>query len=143
MFAKWDEAKGQNRHDDRQIDYRLQLPALHKHPACSLHRKSFDANAGIGTIHMLRRTLLSLSAAAFLADPAFAGGHSKDIVGTAVGAGTIETLVATVTAAGLVDTLKGEGSFTVFSPTDDTFAKQAHFCRSPIQSQVDFHLRIF
>jgi uncharacterized surface protein with fasciclin (FAS1) repeats len=57
-----------------------------------------------------------------LAAPAFAGGHSMDIVDTAVSAGTFETLVAAVTAAGLVDTLKGEGPFTVFAPTDEAFA---------------------
>jgi uncharacterized surface protein with fasciclin (FAS1) repeats len=67
--------------------------------------------------------MLSLTAAAFLTTPAFAGGHSKDIVDTAVGAGTFNTLVAAVTAAGLVDTLKGEGPFTVFAPTDEAFAK--------------------
>ncbi|MEN8893495.1 fasciclin domain-containing protein [Planktotalea arctica] len=71
---------------------------------------------------MLRRTYLALTAAALISGPAFAGGHSKDIVDTAVGAGTFGTLVAAVQAAGLVDTLKGEGPFTVFAPTDDAFA---------------------
>ncbi len=71
---------------------------------------------------MLRRTLLSLSAAAVFAAPALAGGHSKDIVDTAVGAGSFTTLVAAVQAAGLVGTLKSEGPFTVFAPTDDAFA---------------------
>jgi uncharacterized surface protein with fasciclin (FAS1) repeats len=47
----------------------------------------------------------------------------KDIVDTAVGAGSFNTLVAAVKAAGLVDTLKGAGPFTVFAPTDDAFAK--------------------
>jgi len=47
----------------------------------------------------------------------------KDIVDTAVGAGSFNTLVAAVQAAGLVDTLKGEGPFTVFAPTDEAFAK--------------------
>ncbi|MEP1574154.1 fasciclin domain-containing protein [Roseibium album] len=46
----------------------------------------------------------------------------KDIVDTAVGAGSFKTLVAAVQAAGLVDTLKGEGPFTVFAPTDEAFA---------------------
>ncbi|THD74124.1 fasciclin domain-containing protein [Thalassobius vesicularis] len=72
---------------------------------------------------MFRRTVLALTAAAAFAGPAFAGGHSMDIVDTAVGAGTFKTLVAAVGAAGLVDTLKGEGPFTVFAPTDDAFAK--------------------
>ncbi|MFB9353699.1 fasciclin domain-containing protein [Sneathiella chinensis] len=47
----------------------------------------------------------------------------KDIVDTAVSAGTFNTLVAAVQAADLVDTLKSEGPFTVFAPTDDAFAK--------------------
>ncbi|WP_428528024.1 fasciclin domain-containing protein [Roseibium sp.] len=47
----------------------------------------------------------------------------KDIVDTAVGAGTFNTLVAAVQAADLVDTLKGDGPFTVFAPTDEAFAK--------------------
>jgi uncharacterized surface protein with fasciclin (FAS1) repeats len=48
---------------------------------------------------------------------------SKDIVDTAVSAGSFNTLVAAVKAADLVDTLKGEGPFTVFAPTDEAFAK--------------------
>ena len=47
----------------------------------------------------------------------------KDIVDTAVGAGSFKTLVAAVQAAGLVETLKGQGPFTVFAPTDEAFAK--------------------
>jgi len=62
---------------------------------------------------------------AFAISPAAAGGHGakKDIVDTAVAAGTFNTLVAAVKAAGLVDTLKGKGPFTVFAPTDDAFKK--------------------
>jgi len=47
----------------------------------------------------------------------------KDIVDTAVGAGTFKTLAAALGAAGLVETLKGDGPFTVFAPTDEAFAK--------------------
>lgn len=72
---------------------------------------------------MIRRTFLALTASTFLAAPAFADGHSKDIVDTAVEAGSFTTLVAAVQAAGLVETLKGEGPFTVFAPTDEAFAK--------------------
>ncbi len=71
---------------------------------------------------MLRRTFLSITTATLLASPALAGGHSKDIVDTAVDAGSFTTLVAAVQAAGLVETLKGEGPFTVFAPTDAAFA---------------------
>lgn len=68
---------------------------------------------------MFRRTFLALTASTFLAMPAMAS--DKDIVDTAVGAGSFATLVAAVQAAGLVDTLKGPGPFTVFAPTDDAF----------------------
>lgn len=71
---------------------------------------------------MLRRTFIAAVAASSLAASAFAGGHSKDIVDTAVAAGSFGTLVAAVQAAGLVDALKGEGPFTVFAPTDEAFA---------------------
>ena len=49
--------------------------------------------------------------------------QQKDVVDTAVSAGSFKTLVAAVKAAGLVETLKGEGPFTVFAPTDEAFAK--------------------
>ena len=47
----------------------------------------------------------------------------KDIVDTAVSAGSFKTLVAAVKAADLVKTLKSKGPFTVFAPTDAAFAK--------------------
>jgi transforming growth factor-beta-induced protein len=45
----------------------------------------------------------------------------KDIVDTAVAAGSFKQLAGALTAAGLVDALKGEGPFTVFAPTDEAF----------------------
>ncbi len=47
----------------------------------------------------------------------------QSIVDIAVADGRFETLVAALQAAGLAETLAGEGSFTVFAPTDDAFAK--------------------
>jgi len=47
----------------------------------------------------------------------------KDIVDTAIAAGSFKTLVTAVQAADLVETLKGKGPFTVFAPTDEAFAK--------------------
>jgi uncharacterized surface protein with fasciclin (FAS1) repeats len=47
----------------------------------------------------------------------------KDIVDTAVSAGSFNTLVTALKEAGLVDTLKGKGPFTVFAPTDEAFSK--------------------
>ena len=49
--------------------------------------------------------------------------QQKDIVDTAVAAGSFKTLAAALQAAGLIDTLKGKGPFTVFAPTDAAFAK--------------------
>ena len=48
---------------------------------------------------------------------------AKDIVDTAVAAGSFKTLAAALKAADLVDTLKGKGPFTVFAPTDEAFKK--------------------
>jgi len=47
----------------------------------------------------------------------------KDIVDTAVAAGSFTTLAKALQAADLVETLKGTGPFTVFAPTDQAFAK--------------------
>jgi len=66
--------------------------------------------------HTKAHTKVRVQTVAFNAD-------RKDIVDTAVGAGSFKTLVAAVQAAGLVETLKGQGPFTVFAPTDEAFAK--------------------
>lgn len=73
----------------------------------------------------LALALAMLFAGLFVGNPArtFADSHLKDIVDTAVEAGSFGTLAAALQAAGLVDTLKGEGPFTVFAPTDEAFAK--------------------
>lgn len=73
---------------------------------------------------MIKSTLFAAASAVTVAlsTAAFAGSAGKDIVDTAVEAGTFETLVAAVQAAELVDTLKGDGPFTVFAPTDEAFA---------------------
>ena len=71
---------------------------------------------------MIRRTFMALAASTALAAPAFAEAHSKDIVDTAMEAGSFSTLLAAAEAAGLVETLKGDGPFTVFAPTDEAFA---------------------
>lgn len=61
--------------------------------------------------------------ASVLALGAVFSAQAKDIVDTAVAAGSFKTLATALTAAGLVDTLKGKGPFTVFAPTDEAFAK--------------------
>ena len=52
-----------------------------------------------------------------------AAADTKDIVDTAVAAGSFKTLAKALAAADLVTTLKSAGPFTVFAPTDEAFAK--------------------
>ena len=73
----------------------------------------FDLKTTLGAALLIAGSLAAPSARA----------HSKDIVDTAVGAGSFKTLAAALGAAELVDTLKGKGPFTVFAPTDEAFAK--------------------
>lgn len=61
-----------------------------------------------GTIHVIDRVIMP---------------STKDIVETAMEAGSFGTLVAAVKAAGLVEALKAKGPITVFAPTDEAFAK--------------------
>jgi uncharacterized surface protein with fasciclin (FAS1) repeats len=67
-----------------------------------------DIAASNGVIHVIDSVIL----------PA-----DKNVVQTAVGAGSFNTLAAALDAAGLVSTLEGDGPFTVFAPTDEAFAK--------------------
>ena len=69
-------------------------------------------------------TMLTLTAAAALLAPAQATNeHPRDIVDTAVSAGSFGTLVTALKTADLVGALQGDGPFTVFAPTDEAFAK--------------------
>lgn len=63
--------------------------------------------------------VLTLGIAAAQAGPS----DKKDVVDTAVAAGSFKTLATALQAAGLIETLKGKGPFTVFAPTDEAFAK--------------------
>jgi uncharacterized surface protein with fasciclin (FAS1) repeats len=56
-----------------------------------------------------------------LASPAAA--QPRDIVDTAVAAGSFKTLARLLTDADLVGVMKGPGPYTVFAPTDEAFAK--------------------
>ncbi len=89
--------------------------------------------------HMIRRTLALAAVVALAAcsgektedvaakmdsaAPAMEAPAPKDIIETAVAAGTFNTLAQALTAAGLIETLKGPGPFTVLAPTDEAFAK--------------------
>jgi uncharacterized surface protein with fasciclin (FAS1) repeats len=66
-----------------------------------------DVGASNGVIHVIDKIMLP---------------PSKDIVGTAVAAGSFTKLAGALVATGLDKTLQGSGPFTVFAPTDDAFA---------------------
>ena len=67
----------------------------------------------------MKKTLM----VALLATAMVISAQARDIVDTAVDAGSFKTLASALGAAGLVETLKGKGPFTVFAPTDEAFAK--------------------
>ena len=72
----------------------------------------------------MRKQLLLVAVAILvvgLASPALA--QPKDIVDTAVAAGSFKTLAKLLTDADLIAVMKGPGPYTVFAPTDEAFAK--------------------
>lgn len=72
---------------------------------------------------ILKFSVAAIAAVALVASVSVKAQAPKDIVDTAVAAGSFKTLAAALQAAGLVETLKGKGPFTVFAPTDAAFAK--------------------
>ena len=77
---------------------------------------------------MLKRTFAFATVAAVVLTVAASAtiavrAETRDVVDTAIAAGSFKTLAKALDAAGLVDTLKGAGPFTVFAPTDEAFAK--------------------
>lgn len=71
----------------------------------------------------LKWVIAFLATAVAIGAPPKLKAEDKDIVTTAVEAGSFKTLAAALTAGGLVETLQGPGPFTVFAPTDEAFAK--------------------
>ena len=69
-----------------------------------------DVKASNGTIHVIDAVLLPKP-------------PTRNIVQTAVAAGSFKTLASLLKTAGLAGTLQGKGPFTVFAPTDAAFAK--------------------
>lgn len=66
-----------------------------------------DIATSNGTIHVIDAVIMP---------------STKDIIDTAIEAGSFKTLAAALGAAELVETLQGDGPFTVFAPTDEAFA---------------------
>ncbi len=72
---------------------------------------------------MLKSMVVAATVIGMVGIGSAAGAQEKDIVDTAVAAGSFTTLAKALQAAGLIETLKGKGPFTVFAPTDEAFAK--------------------
>jgi uncharacterized surface protein with fasciclin (FAS1) repeats len=74
---------------------------------------------------MLPKLMIVATGAAIAFAPAQVDAQTsqKDIVATAIDAGSFTTLAAALQAADLVGVLQGDGPFTVFAPTDEAFAK--------------------
>jgi uncharacterized surface protein with fasciclin (FAS1) repeats len=68
-------------------------------------------------------TFTSLALVGMLAAAPARAQQTRNIVDTAVAAGSFTTLAKALAAADLVATLEGPGPFTVFAPTDEAFAK--------------------
>ena len=79
---------------------------------------STDIEASNGVVHVIDKVLVPGMEEAVSNDVVE---DVKSIAEVAV-AGGFNTLVAALSAADLVETLSGEGSFTVFAPTDEAFA---------------------
>src|SRR5688572_14595404 len=72
---------------------------------------------------MKKMMIAAMMAAMSVSGASMVAAADKDIVDTAVAAGSFKTLAKALQAADLVETLKGAGPFTVFAPTDEAFAK--------------------
>ncbi|WP_231585493.1 fasciclin domain-containing protein [Methanosarcina sp. WWM596] len=70
-----------------------------------------NLTADNGVVHVIDAVLI----------PPKAPSEEKDIIETATEDGNFTTLLTAIRAANLTDTLKGEGPYTVFTPTDEAF----------------------
>ena len=76
-----------------------------------------------GDAQSMRKFTIATAIAALVLIPVSTQAQAKDIVTTAVEAGSFSTLAAALDAADLVGVLQGDGPFTVFAPNDAAFAK--------------------
>ena len=81
----------------------------------------FRSVAGLLALGVLAASVMSGAAAAGSATKSES--REKNIVETAIAAGSFKTLVSLLEQAGLAETLATGGKFTVFAPTDAAFAK--------------------
>ena len=87
------------------------------------NQETFQETTNIMKTQIIRFGVAALAVVALVAGASVKAQAPKDIVDTAVAAGSFKTLAAALQAAGLIETLKGKGPFTVFAPTDAAFAK--------------------
>lgn len=108
------------------IDYTV-FPRSKSPHAYNVQKKSATSLAhhifGVDLTFYTEFTMKKLLIASVMAFGITLSVQAKDIIDTAVAAGSFKTLATALSAAGLVDTLKGKGPFTVFAPTDEAFAK--------------------
>ncbi|GIT51046.1 MAG: hypothetical protein Ct9H300mP15_12590 [Gemmatimonadota bacterium] len=81
----------------------------------------FHNHSGDAQLMFKFTTAAALAASILL--PLSTQAQTKDIVTTAVEAGSFSTLAAALDAADLIGVLQGDGPFTVFAPNDAAFAK--------------------
>jgi uncharacterized surface protein with fasciclin (FAS1) repeats len=116
---------GEHRRDDlADVNTRAGRPSIARTPAgADWPRISRGLLRGVHSImkKLMAALVTSFALTTFAVAPAAA--QQKDIVDTAIAAGSFTTLVKLVQQAGLVETLKGPGPFTVFAPTDEAFSK--------------------
>ena len=77
----------------------------------------------IGTAKVTKTDVWASNGVIHIIDSVMLPPERKDIVATAIAAGSFKTLVKALTAGGLAEALQGEGPFTVFAPTDAAFGK--------------------
>merc|ERR1712110_401198 len=80
-------------------------------------------SAAPGWYHGYRYKSHHMAKAAPTEAPAPRVAELPSIAAAAIATPSLSTLVTAVKAAGLVETLSGEGTFTVFAPNNDAFAK--------------------
>lgn len=105
------------------VSFPLQLlPHLRELPSQTFQNSE---NEWRQVMRQFKSTIAAFALAVTIVAPSMAADESaqKNIVETAVAAGSFQTLVAAVQAADLAGALAGKGPFTVFAPTDDAFAK--------------------
>ncbi|MDT0540852.1 fasciclin domain-containing protein [Croceitalea sp. P059] len=94
-----------------------------------------DVDASNGVVHVINKVLLPQEAIDFVTEL-----NMMNIVETAIATDDLSLLVDALVAAnaGLVETLSGDGSFTVFAPTNEAFISLLDVLGNDYNSLADF-----